>query len=147
MSLIIPNLYLGSIDEASDIKWLNNNNIDVIYNVAEEVPTFFSRYIQTYKLPLQDHSDQNITTTLPLSFSIIHNSLGRRKNILVHCYAGVSRSASIVIAYIMARFNLSFDDALSYVKSKRSIVNPNRGFIYQLKSHENEIKKIPLALP
>ena len=38
--------------------------------------------------------------------------------ILVHCYAGVSRSASMVIAYFMAEKNMSFSEAFSFVKSK-----------------------------
>jgi len=46
----------------------------------------------------------------------------------VHCYAGVSRSATIVIAYLMAEMNMGFMDAFSFTKSKRFVVFPNFGF-------------------
>lgn len=48
--------------------------------------------------------------------------------VIVHCYAGVSRSATCVIAYMMAVHGMSFFEALSYVRSRRHIINPNIGF-------------------
>ena len=47
---------------------------------------------------------------------------------LVHCQQGVSRSASIVIAFLIKKFKVCYKDALDFVKKKRSIVNPNEGF-------------------
>lgn len=47
---------------------------------------------------------------------------------LVHCQAGVSRSASVVIAFIIKKFKVDFTEALSFVQSKRKAVNPNQGF-------------------
>ena len=54
---------------------------------------------------------------------------------LVHCKVGKSRSASIVITYLMNRFGLNFDSALNFVVSKRPIVNPNRGFAEQIAAY------------
>ena len=52
--------------------------------------------------------------------------------VLVHCYAGVSRSATIVLAYLMQEHNLSFNAAYKLVKSKRPFISPNDGFRSQL---------------
>ena len=59
---------------------------------------------------------------------------------LVHCYAGISRSATIVIAYLLRKYNYSLDNVITMVKRRRSKVainfiqiNPNKGFIEQLK--------------
>jgi atypical dual specificity phosphatase/dual specificity phosphatase 12 len=59
---------------------------------------------------------------------------------LVHCYAGISRSASIIISYLMKKYNWSYEKAYNYVKNKRPIINPNRGFKKQLIQYENYLK-------
>jgi len=55
------------------------------------------------------------------------------KKILFHCYAGVSRSTTFAIAYLMVTLNLSIEDAYTLVKSKRSMIHPNYGFMDALK--------------
>lgn len=54
---------------------------------------------------------------------------------LVHCAGGVSRSASICIAYLMQSKRMSFQDAYLAVKKKRKCVKPNQNFVKQLKSY------------
>lgn len=58
---------------------------------------------------------------------------------LVHCQAGISRSPTIVIAYLMKKFNLKLDDAYSQVRSKRPIISPNLVFYSQLMDYESKI--------
>jgi protein-tyrosine phosphatase len=53
--------------------------------------------------------------------------------------AGVSRSASIVIAYLMKNRNLTFDSAYKFVKEKRTKIQPNPGFIAQLRAYESNL--------
>jgi len=56
--------------------------------------------------------------------------------ILVHCTAGISRSSSVLIYYLMKEKGLTFDQALKMVRSKRNIVNPNKGFEKTLRAVE-----------
>lgn len=58
---------------------------------------------------------------------------------LVHCYAGVSRSVTIVVAYIMKKYNWNVDEALNFVKEKRVVAKPNDGFMKQLKQFEETL--------
>lgn len=58
---------------------------------------------------------------------------------LVHCFAGVSRSATIVIAYLMQEHGLAYRDALAFVKQKRNHIHPNEGFKRQLQSFQREL--------
>ena len=63
----------------------------------------------------------------------------------MHCHAGVSRSASIVIAYIIRKNRLDFDDAFKMVQEKRPVVYPNKGFTKQLKKFADEVKEMPIG--
>lgn len=61
------------------------------------------------------------------------------RNVLVHCAAGVSRSASFVIAYLMNRKDMLFPDAIRFVKERRSVIRPNSGFSQQLEKYGKTI--------
>ena len=54
-------------------------------------------------------------------------------SVLVHCYHGKSRSAALVTAFLMAKYKMSVEKALGLLKSKRKSVNPNPGFMAQLR--------------
>lgn len=56
--------------------------------------------------------------------------------VLVHCHAGVSRSATVVIAYLMQEKDLTFDQAFSFASKKRPVIFPNMGFQRQLQEWE-----------
>ena len=58
---------------------------------------------------------------------------------LVHCVAGVSRSPTIVIAYLMRSRGISLREAYDVVRTRRSIVNPNFGFMKQLIAFERTL--------
>ena len=51
---------------------------------------------------------------------------------MVHCQAGVSRSVSIVIAYLIRKNRTTYENALETVRQKRPVANPNKGFVKQL---------------
>ncbi|KAI9136411.1 protein-tyrosine phosphatase-like protein [Paraphysoderma sedebokerense] len=87
------------------------------------------------------HHTTSLTSYLPLAATFISNSLQSEQPILVHCQLGVSRSASIVIGYIMKTRNLGFHEAYDYVKSKSNKVCPNLGLVGQLVEWENELKR------
>lgn len=54
------------------------------------------------------------------------------KRVLVHCIQGISRSVSMVIAYLIAKENMSLRDAYALVKAQRKLARPNKGFLKQL---------------
>jgi hypothetical protein len=56
--------------------------------------------------------------------------------VLVHCAGGVSRSATVVLGYLMARRGMTFADALGHLRGRRPIANPNAGFAAQLRELE-----------
>merc|ERR1712130_617540 len=60
------------------------------------------------------------------------NSGKNENRIMIHCHAGISRSATITIAYLMYSWKLTMFDAITHVQSKRYIIQPNQGFKNQL---------------
>ena len=64
------------------------------------------------------------------------NLIEKSNIVYVHCQAGMSRSASFVIAYVMFHFKYNRDKAFDYVQKRREIICPNEGFMMQLKDLE-----------
>lgn len=73
---------------------------------------------------------------IEIAYHIIDSVVSRNEKILVHCVAGVSRSASMVIYYFMKKYNMSYDRAFYLIQSKRNIINPNTSFNKQLNLYE-----------
>ncbi len=93
-----------------------------------------------YRLVIDDDKDENISQYFFKVHKIISDAINENKNVIVHCAAGMSRSASLVIAYLMIENNWQYEEAYNYVKRKRPIIDPNNGFIKQLKAIEYKIK-------
>lgn len=64
---------------------------------------------------------------------------GQKKGVLVHCLAGVSRSVTITVAYLMAKLNMSLNDAFNLVRARKTNVAPNFHFMEQLHTFEGEL--------
>jgi dual specificity phosphatase 12 len=82
-----------------------------------------------------DEPSVRLNTHFKDATDYIRKSIQEGKNVLVHCFAGVSRSASIVIAYLMRFHKMDYNVAYNYVKSKRPWINPNYGFQGQLRRY------------
>lgn len=82
---------------------------------------------------LRDSSTENLLQVLGEACEFIKTSLAKNDGgVLIHCHQGVSRSASVVIAFVMEEMDLEYDTALRYVRGSRPKVNPNKGFVAQL---------------
>ncbi|XP_056602050.1 dual specificity protein phosphatase 26-like [Triplophysa dalaica] len=86
------------------------------------------RYLGINTLDLETF---NISVLFKPAAEFIHTALMEEGKILVHCWAGVSRSATIVSSYLMLKQNMTLKEAINTVKEKRGIL-PNRGFLRQL---------------
>lgn len=82
------------------------------------------------------HSQDNLASDLPRAFAFIDQALTENVGVLVHCKQGVSRSASLVIGYIMQHERMRLNDAYAFVKNKSPNVTPNLGLVYQLLEYE-----------
>ena len=135
---IVDNIYLGNCSAAEDIKDLKDKGIKKILTVMNQVgPNYLPEdgFIHK-KYNIIDFDDQNIIQY----FGECLKFMKGEEKVLVHCMAGASRSATIVIAYLMWTQKKTYEEASQFVKSKRFIVYPNFGFIKQLKIFETLLK-------
>ncbi len=136
---INPHLYLGSIGCASNLKQLQNYKITHIVCAAFGVKNFFPDKFKYYNINILDSDKENIKQYFNESFEFIDKAIKNGGNVLVHCHAGVSRSSSILIAYIMKSQKLKLVKVLELIRTKREKVSPNIGFLQQLKEYEKEL--------
>ncbi|XP_015596741.1 dual specificity protein phosphatase MPK-4 [Cephus cinctus] len=137
---IEPGLFLGNLTAATDFEWLKEAKITHILTVdscplprkVQVLPDIVLKYIQVTDLPRED-----LLTYLEDSYQFIQHALESGGKILVHCYFGVSRSATLVIAYIMKKYSIGYTEAFELVKKKRRFVCPNPGFVEQLRLYED----------
>uniref|UniRef100_A0A667Z2N4 Dual specificity phosphatase 22 n=1 Tax=Myripristis murdjan TaxID=586833 RepID=A0A667Z2N4_9TELE len=84
-----------------------------------------------------DHSKQNLVQYFRDSIAFIHESRMKGEGVLVHCVAGVSRSVTLVVAYIMTVTGRGWVESLAAVRAARPCAGPNLGFLRQLEEFEN----------
>ncbi|TRY54137.1 hypothetical protein DNTS_034822 [Danionella cerebrum] len=138
---VLPFLHLGNERDAQDLDLLRQRGIGFILNVTTQLPLYHQQLgIFSYRrLPASDSSRQNLRMYFEEAFEFIEEAHQSGHGILVHCQAGVSRSATIVIAYLMKRTWMSMTDAYKFVKSRRPIISPNLSFMGQLLEFEEDL--------
>ncbi|KAM9727494.1 dual specificity protein phosphatase 19-like isoform 1-T2 [Menidia menidia] len=134
VGVVRPFLLLASQDAAHDIDTLRKHQVSHVLNVAYGVPNLFPEEITYKTLQILDLPETPITSYLEESSCFIDRAREQDGVVLVHCNAGVSRSSSVAIGYLMLREGLMFDHALGQVKLARPAAKPNAGFLQQLKA-------------
>ena len=145
--LIIPGLWLGNSKASMDEKFLRENNITVIFNCTKDLP-FHSYIRKRYRVPIDDNLRHEEIRNLDLwSFETIYKLTKEHKNgsVLVHCYAGMQRSAAVVAMFLIANYNMKKDEVVEYIRSKRKIAfYPFINFERAIESFEQNYEKIIL---
>ncbi|XP_058506788.1 dual specificity protein phosphatase 19a [Solea solea] len=136
VGVIRPYLLLGSQDAAHDNDTLQRYKVTHVLNVAYGVNNLFPDQLVYKTLQILDLPDTDITSYVGECSSFIDQVQEQGGVVLVHCNAGVSRCASVVIGYLMLREGLLFEDAYSQVKLARPSVRPNPGFYQQLQNYK-----------
>lgn len=128
---IIPGVYIGAYSDTIDNSNLFQLNITHVINLSQIANNNASCF-DMYNININDYPDSNISEYFSKTSRFICNALVNKKNVLVYCFAGMSRSVSIVIAFLIRKRRMTFESALQLVKSKRNCAEPNSGFTQQL---------------
>lgn len=131
-NLVTPTLFISSYEQAGDVDFLRYFNIQRVINLSNSTN---ANTLPTLHIQINDITTADIKTYFAETNAYIDGY-----TTLVHCQAGVSRSATICIAYIMWKYKAPLRVALHRLQQARSIVEPNPGFMAQLREYEQELK-------
>lgn len=139
-SLILENqLYLGRGVQATNEKILLDLKLTHVVNIGSEHPSPFTDHIQYLNIKLDDSPSSDLKLYFTKAYHFIDDALSTGGCILVHCNLGVSRSSTVVIAYLMKSREWSLKMAYDFVKDRRHCIQPNRGFLRQLGDWEKSV--------
>jgi len=129
---VLDNLWITNVYTAQNSDILNHNNIK---HVVSLYPVHLPDYNQLY-INIYDFTSSDIQQHLDTTYVFIEEALEAKEGVLVHCHVGRSRAAAIVIYYLMKKYKMTYEKAYAFLKTKRPLVQPNQGFINQLKELE-----------
>ncbi|XP_026855409.1 dual specificity protein phosphatase 22-A isoform X2 [Electrophorus electricus] len=135
MNKVVDGLYLGNIRDSENRESLSQNGITHILSVYNNAKPVLED--MTYLcIHAADASNQNLLQHFKECICFIHECRLNGGSCLVHCLAGVSRSTTVVVAYLMTVTTHGWEECLSAVKAVRSFVGPNYGFQQQLQQFQ-----------
>ncbi|VEU19794.1 DEKNAAC100200 [Brettanomyces naardenensis] len=139
-----PNLFLYSEPTLAQM-----NEFDVIINVAQEIKDYSyqitsinlnsSKKIE-YRFIPWTHSSR-LVSDFPKLTQLIDESLAANKKVLIHCQCGISRSASLIMAYFMKVNRVDYNQAYNQLKQKAPLISPNLSLIYELMEWGQYLKR------
>ncbi|KAM9060968.1 dual specificity protein phosphatase 5 [Sarcophilus harrisii] len=136
---ILPFLYLGSAYHASKCEFLANLHITALLNVSRKSSDSCTSQFDYKWIPVEDNHTADISSHFQEAIDFIDCVRRTGGKILVHCEAGISRSPTICMAYLMKTKKFRLEEAFDYIKQRRSMISPNFGFMGQLLQYESEI--------
>ncbi|CAI9620938.1 unnamed protein product [Staurois parvus] len=136
---ILPFLYLGSAYHAARRDMLDALGITALLNVSSDCPNHFEGHFQYKCIPVEDNHKADISSWFMEAIEYIDSIKDNHGRVLVHCQAGISRSATICLAYLMMKKRVKLEEAFEFVKQRRSIISPNFSFMGQLLQFESQV--------
>jgi hypothetical protein len=129
---VLPRLLIGNRDGASDLQLLQGAGVDSIVNIGGGRCVYPTQF-EYYALPrVRDASDERVLHLLGPLTRWIHERLADGRVVLVHCRQGISRSAMVIAAYLIAFRSMDLESALETIRQARPAASPNAGFMAQL---------------
>jgi protein-tyrosine phosphatase len=123
-SEIMPGLWIGDAAASQDAAFFKRHGIGAVINATKDVPIAFQ--VESMRIAVDDNLNgdeiKRMCQLLPHAASFLYkNHVLENKAVLVHCAAGVQRSATIVAYYLHTYFGYSMQDAIALILAKRPV--------------------------
>lgn len=138
---VIPRVHISNLKTATNINWLNENNITHVLNLSGVSYTNFPNIIyKNINIPdaIDCSTKMYLAEGIPFIYDVIRNPT--TCSILVHCELGISRSTFFVAAFLILYLNYTVDGALQQIRCVRPYADPNLGFMLSLYELEKNKK-------
>ncbi len=144
--LIVPQIYLGNAKAAHNEDFLKGHSIEIVFNCTKDIP-FHPLMRRRYRVPVDDDLSQEEIRNMELwSFEIIYKLLQEYKtgkNILVHCAAGMQRSAAVVAMFLIATTGMKWEDTIQFIRQRRPIAfYPSANFLQAIQGFERTLQSM-----
>ena len=132
-------LYLGAKGVTGDLDKLNGLGVGYIVNCTQDPPAEYPSHYRYLHVDVGDTATDDISRYFIVACDFIEEARESGKSVLVHCTMGMSRSCSIVLAYLIRHQGMTLSQALLHVKERRPVTSPNPGFMLQLVAFERSL--------
>lgn len=144
---IIPGLWLGNRYASQDREWIQAKQINAIFNCTKDLPFLHGIPLHMYRVPVDDNLQKEELRNLQhWSWEIVYKLSKERASgnrVLVHCFAGMQRSAAVVAMYLISQHRCTTDEAIAYIKQRRPVAFlGNVNFYSSIKEFEVGFRKM-----
>jgi hypothetical protein len=140
---VFTNIYIGNLSTAYNKDKLNELGIKNVVTAISGMSPIYPKEFNYIVVDLLDIKSQNIMSIFDSTNLFIDNALSKGEKVYVHCMCGVSRSVSIVCAYLAYKHNIEPLEALKMIKNIRNVANPNPSFLQQLENYYLSLENLP----
>ncbi|KAG5474249.1 hypothetical protein LSCM1_03027 [Leishmania martiniquensis] len=137
---VLDYLFLGSLRTAQTVTVYHDLDICYVLTVGRDLEVVIEPWMQQLVLPVDDFPGQVMMPVFEDAFSFIDEARSHKKGVLIHCFAGLSRSVTIAVAYLMHLKGITRDEALALVRLARPAARPNDGFLRELGAYEEMLR-------
>ena len=138
---ITDKIYISDLATAFNKERLCEEGITHVLNLVLGIDSIYPEEFNYMNIPARDIADQDLGQYFDSCTEFIRNAIEGGGKVLVHCSYGASRSTTVVIAYLIRYHQMTFEEALSFTKSKRAVTRPNDGFVKQLQEYHKQLSQ------
>ena len=121
---VYPRLWLGNKHAASDVDFLRKHKISVVFNCTKDYP-FARDVLRKYRVPVDDNLEPvEIANMERWAPEIVYKVVAEHKrgnNILIHCHAGMQRSAAVMAMTLIAMTKKPAEDVMTHIRNIRPV--------------------------
>lgn len=140
---IRPGLFIGNA-ASSAYFWRQRKHIGAVVRLSPGPPLPPS--LPVLRIIIDDDPNENIACYFHDTNHFIAGNLAEGRNVLIHCQQGVSRSATIMIAFLVSFLGMMVDDVMDIVRQRAPWISPNSGFMEQLYRSQNTLIRSAVLL-
>lgn len=134
-SQITDNILISNLSSVYNVEEMKKAGITHIINTVLAIDPAYPKEFKYLNIDTRDSVNEDLKQYFDESYEFIEDAVNNGGNVIVHCAMGISRSSTIVIAYLIRKERISYERAYEMVKEKRNIIEPNEGFKLQLREY------------